>query len=142
LGALGSRTLTCDCDVIQADGGTRTAAITGAYIALEIALHGLIEKKIISPLVISKQIAAVSVGIVDGIPMLDLCYEEDQKAEVDANIVMDSEENYIEIQSTAEKKPFSQQQLNEILKLAKIGIFELFKMQRSVLDESNRLNLH
>lgn len=140
LGALDSRTLICDCDVIQADGGTRTAAITGAYIALQIALHRLSKKEIISPQVISKQIAAVSVGIVEGIPMLDLCYEEDQKAEVDANIVMDSEGNYIEIQSTAEKESFSQLQLNEILKLAESGIFELLQIQSNILNERIGLN--
>lgn len=135
LGALGSRTLIFDCDVIQADGGTRTASITGAYIALEIALHRLIEKEAISPQTITNQIAAVSVGIVDGVPMLDLCYAEDQKAEIDANIVMDDNGNFIEIQSTAEVKSFSKQQLNDVLFLAEKGIMELLQIQKAILKE-------
>jgi len=135
LGAIGSRTLIFDCDVIQADGGTRTAAITGAYVALEIAVHRLVEMEAISPQAITNQIAAVSVGIVDGIPILDLCYEEDQRAEVDANIVMDNNGNFIEIQSTAEVKSFSQQQLKEILYLAEKGIMELLQIQRTILKE-------
>ena len=126
-------------EVIQADGGTRTAAITGAYIALEIALNRLIKQKLLSPNVVKNQIAAVSVGIVDGVPLLDLCYEEDKSAEVDANIVMNEKGNFIEIQSTAEIGSFSSQELKELLNLAESGITELLKLQRAVLNEVTSL---
>lgn len=135
LESLGRRTFIIDCDVIQADGGTRTASITGGYIAMVIALSRLIQEDAISREVIKNLISAVSVGIVDGTPLLDLCYEEDVNAQVDANIVMDDEGNFIEIQSTAERKAYSQDQLNELLELAIKGNSELINIQKSIIEE-------
>lgn len=130
---LGPRTITVDCDVLQADGGTRTASITGGYIALGLAIGKLVAAGSVSPSVLQSHVAAVSVGVVKGIPMLDLCYEEDSTAEVDFNVVMTGEDDFIEVQGTAEGKAFSRKSLDDLLDLAKDGIQELFAAQRAVL---------
>jgi ribonuclease PH len=130
---LGERTVIVDCDVIGADGGTRTASITGAYVALALALrkHFDPEKKQKWPL--SGQIAAVSVGIVGGTPVLDLPYEEDSRAEVDMNVAMTDAGGFVEVQGTAEREPFSRAELDTLLLLAEGGIQQLFAAQREVL---------
>ncbi len=133
--ALGERTVWLDCDVIQADGGTRTLAITGSFVALTLALSKLRENKIIKTPVLLDYLAAVSVGIVDGEPRLDLNYEEDAAAQVDMNVVMTGLEAYVEVQGTAEGKPFSQEALDLLLKLARDGICQLLQIQRTVLEE-------
>lgn len=127
---LGERTITIDCDVIQADGGTRTASITGAYVALKMAVDSLLAsgKLTESPLIDS--VAAISVGIVNGIPMLDLCYEEDSTAEVDMNIIMTGSGKLVEVQGTAEHQPFDRAQLNAMLDLGEKGIKELVAKQK------------
>jgi len=130
---LGERTIWIDCDVIQADGGTRTASITGAYVALLDAVNKLTEKGEIDENPLKSMVAAVSVGIVKGIPMLDLCYEEDSQADVDMNVVMTDKDEFIEIQGTGEAAPFSQNVLDELLRLAKKGIKELNEFQRQAL---------
>jgi ribonuclease PH len=130
---LGERTLTIDCDVIQADGGTRTAAITGAYVALHQALSGLQKEGSLDELPLRAAVAATSVGIVDGVVLLDLCYEEDFRAETDANIVMTDAGEFVEVQGTAEERPFSRGQLDELLGLAEKGIGELFSIQQSTI---------
>lgn len=131
----GQRTCLIDCDVIQADGGTRTASITGGYIALVIALQKLIKKNIIPSDTIKTSIAAISVGVVGNMPMLDLCYEEDSSAEVDVNVVMTSKGNFVEVQSTAEGEPFSRATFSELIDLAYKGIGELFEIQSSILNQ-------
>lgn len=130
----GQRTCLVDCDVIQADGGTRTASITGGYLALVIALQKLINKNIIPPHTIKTSIAAISVGVVGNMPMLDLCYQEDSSAEVDVNVVMNLEGNFVEVQSTAEGEPFSRSTLSELIDLAYKGIGELFEIQSTILN--------
>ena len=125
--------MTIDCDVIQADGGTRTASITGAYVAVALALRRMIENKTASPRVMKTQVAAVSVGIVGGEPMLDLCYTEDSRAEVDFNVVMTGEGRFIEVQGTAEGEPFARESMNHLIDLARDGIGELMKIQNQVL---------
>lgn len=132
---LGPRTCIVDCDVLQADGGTRTAAITGGYVALIIALQKLVKNGVLSSDALRSKIAAISVGMVNGQAMLDLCYQEDSIADVDINIVMSSEGRYIEIQGTAEGEPFSRAEFNELLDLAYTGIGELFTIQDKILDE-------
>ncbi len=131
LRALGERTIVLDCDVIQADGGTRTAAITGAWIALRRASHFLIKQGILKNDPMRRMIAAISVGVVKGEALLDLSYSEDSRAEVDANIVMTDAGEFIEAQGTAEGKPFSRARLNELLDLAEKGIHELHDLQRA-----------
>jgi len=131
---LGPYTLTMDCDVIQADGGTRTASITGGYIALVLGLHKLIQAGKLSPDVILTQVAAISVGMVDGIACLDLDYQEDSRAEVDANIVMTASGEFIEIQGTGERKPFSKETWNNLVDLASRGIGELLVLQARILN--------
>jgi ribonuclease PH len=133
LSALGERTLIVDCDVIQADGGTRTAAITGAYIALHQALRTLANMGVISSIPLKSAVAATSVGIVHSYMMLDLCYDEDCNAAVDFNVVMTSRGEFVEVQGTAEGKPFSRDAINELLSLAEKGIKELFQIQQEVL---------
>lgn len=130
LKTLGERTIWMDCDVLQADGGTRTAAITGAYVALAAAIRKLLKNGDLaeSPLITS--VAAVSVGIVDGAPLLDLCYEEDVRAEVDLNVVMTGTGRFIEVQGTAEHNPFSSRDLTRMLKLASDGIDRLGHIQQ------------
>jgi ribonuclease PH len=131
---LGERTVLVDCDVIGADGGTRTASITGAWVALGLALrkHFDPEKPKVWPLV--RQIAAVSVGIVNGVPVLDLPYEEDSRAEVDMNVAMTDARGFVELQGTAERDPFSREQLDALLGLAEGGIRTLFEAQSAVLN--------
>ena len=134
LDALGERTLIVDCDVLQADGGTRTAAITGAYIALHRALQTLANMGMISSLPLQCAVAATSVGIVHNNQMLDLCYDEDYNATVDFNVVMTSRGEFLEIQGTAEGKPFSRENIDSLISLADKGIQELFQIQESVLE--------
>jgi ribonuclease PH len=132
---LGERTIYLDCDVIQADGGTRTASITGSFVALVDALDTIKHKGLISRVPITEFVAATSVGIVDGAKLLDLTYDEDSKAEVDMNVVMISKGDFIEVQGTAERKPFSKQQLDDLLDLAKRGIERLIQMQKELLKD-------
>src|SRR5689334_20741538 len=130
---LGERSLTIDCDVLQADGGTRTAAITGAYVAFALASDYLLKAGKISRPLISRQVAAVSVGIVGNTPLLDLKYDEDSRAEVDMNVVCTSDGRFIELQGTAEREPFSRRQMDELIALATSGIETLIDLQQSVL---------
>ncbi len=132
---LGPYTLIVDCDVIQADGGTRTAAVTGGYVALRVAMQKLIEAGNISKEVCLSPVGAISVGIVNGQSLLDLCYLEDSKAEVDINVVMNATEAIIEIQGTAEGLPFSKDKLDELLDLAGSGIKQLFESQNKILTD-------
>ena len=129
---LGENQITIDCDVIQADGGTRTASITGAFVALQHAIDDMLEKGILKQNPIKHSIAAISVGIYKDTPILDLDYPEDSTAETDMNVVMDENGRYIEIQGTAEGEPFSSGHLGELLDLAKLGIDELITAQKSV----------
>ena len=131
--ALGEKSVLIDCDVIQADGGTRTASITGAYIALVDALRHLKKKGLIGQVPVKDHLAAVSVGIVDGEPMLDLCYEEDSSAEVDMNLVMTGKGGIVEVQGTAEGEPFSKAELGKLLALGEKGIKALIKKQKEIL---------
>lgn len=133
LKALGERTITIDCDVIQADGGTRTTAITGAYIALVDAVQFLLTNNKIKTNPIKGAIAAVSVGIYKGVPILDLDYQEDSDAETDMNIVMNDKLAYVEIQGTAEADPFTETELQAMLSLGKDGIIQLLEKQQTVL---------
>lgn len=135
LKALGPRTLWVDCDVIEADGGTRTAAVTGAYVALSAAIARLVKEGVLAANAIREAVAAVSVGIVDGRPILDLCYEEDVAAEVDMNVVMTKSGRFVEIQGTAERQPFSEDDTEALLRLAKRGIKTLFKAQMAASKE-------
>jgi ribonuclease PH len=125
---IGDRTITVDCDVLQADGGTRTASITGGYVALALCL-----RKLGAVAAVDGQIAAVSVGIIDGIPLLDLDYSEDSRAEVDFNVVGTDKNTYVEVQGTAEGKPFDRAGMDRLLELADGGLQQLFRMQRTVL---------
>ena len=127
---LTERTITVDCDVIDADGGTRCAGITGAAVAVALAC----KKLNLDPSPFKELVAAVSVGIIDGVPMLDLCYEEDSRADVDMNVVMTESGKLIEIQGTAEENPFDRKQLNELLDLAEHGLKQIFAIQREVLE--------
>lgn len=133
LKALGERTIILDCDVLQADGGTRTAAITGAAVALGLAVNRLLAANVLTASPIRHLIAATSVGIVDGTPLLDLAYEEDARADVDMNVVMTSGGDLVEVQATAEHNTFSRQQHNQLLDLAMQGIRELSAAQQNVL---------
>ncbi|KJJ85120.1 ribonuclease PH [Candidatus Omnitrophus magneticus] len=131
--ALGERTIWLDCDVIQADGGTRCASITGSFIALMLALEKMRKDKILKTIPFKSFISAVSVGMVDGEPRLDLSYEEDSKAEVDFNVVMSDAKKFVEIQGTSEAEPFSRQDMDAMLDLARRGIEELIKIQEGIL---------
>lgn len=133
LQALGERTITIDCDVIQADGGTRTASITGGFVALSLAMSRLMRKKQIKSNPIHGQIAAVSVGIYNGTPILDLDYSEDSSAETDMNVVMNDAAAFIEIQGTAEGHAFRREELDSMLELARNGINQIMEKQRSAL---------
>lgn len=133
LAVVGERTFVVDCDVLQADGGTRTAAITGGWVALFHAFHNLRKQGILPLMPLNRMIAATSVGIVDGRMLLDLCYEEDHKAEVDFNVVMTDKREFVEIQGTAEGKPFSKETADALLALAQQGIDRLFKIQKETL---------
>ena len=134
LSALGERTLVVDCDVLQADGGTRTAAITGAYVALYQAVQTLSNMGIISSIPFKSEIAATSVGIVHSHMMLDLCYDEDSSAAVDFNVVMTGKGDFVEIQGTAEGKPFSREAVDSLISLAGKGIQQLLQAQKEALE--------
>ena len=131
--ALGERSILIDCDVLQADGGTRTAAITGAYVALALACTKLQERELVKGWPLSDTVAAVSAGMVDGVPLLDLDYSEDSTAEVDANVVMTGGGGLIEVQATAERTPLSRAHLDELLALSAKGIEELKALQVSAI---------
>jgi ribonuclease PH len=133
LPALGERTIWIDCDVIQADGGTRTASITGAYVALALALEGLRKREVLKTIPLSDYVAAISVGIVDGEPLLDLAYEDDSRADVDMNIVKTGDGRFIEVQGTAEGTPFGRDALTLLLDLADVGIRQLIDKQRAIV---------
>jgi ribonuclease PH len=130
---LGERSVLVDCDVLNADAGTRTASITGGWVAMVLALDALRAKQVIERMPVTGSVAAVSVGMVDGKALLDLCYDEDHRAEVDLNVVMTGTSRFVEVQGTAEGKPFSQAQLDRMLALAGAGIAELAELQRSTL---------
>jgi len=132
LSALGERTVTLDCDVLQADGGTRTAAITGSYVALADACDALVAKRLISASPLHGQVAAVSVGICRGVPVIDLDYVEDSSAETDMNVVMNNGGGFIEVQGTAEGHAFRRHELDALLNLAASGIARLFQLQTEV----------
>jgi ribonuclease PH len=133
LDVLGERSIVVDCDVIQADGGTRVASITGAYVALAIAVRQMLTYKMISRSPLTGAVAAVSVGIHKGEPLLDLCYEEDSQAEVDANIVMTESGRFVEFQATAEHKSFDDRQMDLMRDLARVGIAHLVELQKQVI---------
>jgi ribonuclease PH len=133
LPALGERTIWVDCDVIQADGGTRTASITGAFVALALALEKLRERGTLSTIPLIDHVAAISVGIVDGEPLLDLAYDDDSRAEVDMNVVKTGSGQFIEVQGTAEGLPFGRDSLNTLLNLADMGIQQLVEKQRAIV---------
>jgi ribonuclease PH len=133
LEVLGENTISLDCDVIQADGGTRTASITGAWVALNDAIQHLLDKKAITKNPLHHQIASISVGIYNGTPVLDLDYDEDSNAETDMNVVMNSDNGFIEVQGTAEGHPYSKEELNSMLELAEKGITELFSIQQTAI---------
>ncbi len=133
---LGERTIKIDCDVIQADGGTRTASITGAYVAMALACRRLRKEGRLTVDPLPRAVAAVSVGVVDGNPLLDLCYSEDSRAEVDMNVVMTDEEEFVEIQGTAESVTFSKAVLDSMTRLAWTGIQELFQAQQKALSSA------
>jgi ribonuclease PH len=133
---LGPRTCILDCDVLQADGGTRTAAISGAYVALAIALKKLIEQGDLVQEVLKSAVAATSVGIVNGLAVLDLCYEEDRRAAVDVNVVMNDQGEFIEVQATGEEGTFPRSDLDDLLDMAYKGIGELLTLQKSALFAS------
>jgi ribonuclease PH len=130
---LGERQIILDCDVIQADGGTRCASITGAYVALALACRKLVRNGILKTSPLLSEVAAVSVGIIEGTPILDLAYAEDSVADVDMNIVCTGRSQFIEIQGTAEREPFTRDQMDEMLVLAEKGVNALFEVQRSAL---------
>jgi ribonuclease PH len=131
--ALGERQVILDCDVLQADGGTRCAAITGAWVALQEAIHKHIAKGVLTTNPITSNVAAVSVGLIYGTPMIDLAYIEDANAEADMNVVMDGTGKLIEVQATGEQRPFSRDELNALLDLAQNGIRQLIELQNAAL---------
>jgi ribonuclease PH len=135
LQALGERTVILDCDVIQADGGTRTAAITGAAVALSLALDALVAAGALEQSPLKQLVAATSVGIVAATPLLDLCYEEDAQAEVDMNVVMTADGGLVETQATAEKGSYTRAQLDQLIDLAELGLKEIFAAQRAALGK-------
>jgi ribonuclease PH len=138
LKSIGERTFTIDCDVLQADGGTRTAAITGAYVALSLAIQNLHNMGVIPSATLKNAIAATSVGLVHNNMLLDLCYDEDAAAEVDFNVVMTDRLEFIELQGTAEGKPFAKPLVDSLLALAEKGIKQLFQIQKSILDAARK----
>jgi len=131
--ALGERTIFLDCDVIQADGGTRTASITGAFVALALALKTLVEHKVLKTSPLRDHVAATSVGLVGGVPLLDLCYEEDSRADVDMNVVMTGRGRFVEVQATAEHTPFDDAQMSSLIGLARAGIGRLIDLQKTAI---------
>ena len=132
MAALGERTVTIDCDVLQADGGTRTAAITGAFVALSLALRQLMDFKVLKRSPLRDYVAATSVGLVKGEALLDLCYEEDSQADVDMNVVMTGSGRFVEVQATAEHTPFDDSQMASLIQLARVGVSELIEIQKKV----------
>lgn len=138
LEVLGDYTLLVDCDVLQADGGTRTAAISGAYLALKLAIDDLLDKGMIRSNPLTRSIAAVSVGMIDRELTLDLCFQEDSRAEVDLNVVMDDSGNYIEVQGTGEKAVYTRDELNRMLDLAEQGIRQILAEQERCFEENRR----
>src|SRR6266568_981665 len=130
MAVLGERTVVVDCDVLQADGGTRTASITGAYVALSLALKQLVTYGVLKANPLRDMVAATSVGLVGGVPMLDLCYEEDSQADVDMNVVMTGAGKFVEVQGTAEHTPFDDAQMAQMMELARAGISELVLRQK------------
>jgi len=138
LTALGERTLIVDCDVLQADGSTRAAAITGAYVALYQAMQTLANMGVISSIPLDSAVAAASVGIVHSNMLLDLCYDEDFNAEADFNVVMTSQSKFVEVQGTAETKPFTKETIDSLLSLAQKGIEQLFQAQQSALETTKK----
>ena len=130
---LGERTILIDCDVIQADGGTRTAAITGGFVALGLAAQKLVEAGTLTTVPLRDLVCAISVGVVDGEPLLDLCYEEDSRADVDMNLVMTGSNRFVEVQASAERQVFDEAQLQSMMLLARKGLEILFEKQRSLL---------
>ncbi|UCE21401.1 MAG: ribonuclease PH [Candidatus Aminicenantes bacterium] len=136
---LGERTIILDCDVIQADGGTRTASVTAACVALALALKKLVDEKVIDEMPLKHLVSGVSVGIVDGEALLDLDYEEDAQAEIDMNVIETEMGQLVEIQATAERKPFSRKELNTLMSLASKGIKELIQVQRDILKKKSLL---
>jgi ribonuclease PH len=135
LKVLGERTITIDCDVLQADGGTRTAAITGAFVAFALASKQLLKSGKIQRSIFTDQVAAVSVGIVGNTPLLDLKYDEDSRAEVDMNVVCTGDGRFIELQGTAEREPFSRSQMDELVALASLGIETLVGIQEKIIAQ-------
>jgi len=133
LKALGDRTITLDCDVLQADGGTRTAAITGAWVALSRACKYLVDEQVIKANPITGQVAAISCGVFESTPVLDIDYAEDSNAEVDCNFVLAGDGRMIELQATGEKRPFSEEEFAEMMRLAKLGCAHLFEAQRKAI---------
>jgi ribonuclease PH len=133
LAELGERTIWIDCDVLQADGGTRTASITGGFVALLLALERLRDTGLIKAIPVQDYVAATSVGVVDGLPLLDLAYDEDSRAEVDMNVVKTGDGRFIEVQGTAEGPPFERRALDDLMELADAGIRELVALQRTVV---------
>lgn len=136
--ALSERTITIDCDVIQADGGTRTAAITGAYVAFALANQRLLASGKLTRSAVTNQVAAVSVGVVDQTALLDLKYDEDSRAEVDMNVVCTGDGRFIEVQGTAEREPFSRAQMDELITLASEGIVTLIKTQKAIIGGASK----
>ena len=134
LKALGERQIIVDCDVIRADGGTRCASISGAYVALALALHRLRRDRAIKKDPLASAVAAVSVGMLNGVPILDLDYAEDSKADVDVNVVMTDAHRFVEVQGTAEGAPFSDAELSEMLLLAQLGLDQIFRVQREAIS--------
>lgn len=132
---LGERTITLDCDVLQADGGTRTAAITGAYVAFALAVNRLLVAGKIQRSIITNEVAAISVGVVENTPLLDLKYDEDSRAEVDMNVVCTGDGRFIEVQGTAEREPFSREQMDSLLALATTGLTSLIAIQRETIKQ-------
>ena len=132
--ALGDRSIIVDCDVLQADGGTRTAAITGAFVAVMLAIKKLVQCGALKSVPVTDHVAATSVGIVSGLPALDLCYDEDSNAQVDMNLVMTGSGRFVELQATAEKTPFDDAQLAQLLDIGRRGILELIGIQKQALE--------
>jgi ribonuclease PH len=135
---LGERTIAIDCDVLQADGGTRTASITGAFVACALACRHLLRTNKIGQSPLTGEVAAVSVGIVEGAPLLDLKYDEDSRAEVDMNVICTGDGRFVEVQGTAEGAPFTREEMDELLALAGKGIEQLIKVQRAALAEATK----
>ena len=138
---LGERTIWIDCDVIQADGGTRTAAITGGFVAMVLAMRHMIENKQIKEIPVKDYLAATSVGVVAGVPMLDLAYDEDSNADVDMNVIRTGDGRFIEVQGTAEKEPFTRAVLDQLLDLGSKGIDELIAMQAALVGSVLKVKL-